>query len=115
MVSLFGLATETPAQSTAVLMINIWFALRNPFRSKPFRMLWNRGGIITQHKGWELQLSYYVYNWLEAKIDLNWRGESHAGPWIMINILGVQFDARIFDSRHWDIESNYWAEQKWTL
>lgn len=96
-------------------MINVWLALRNPFRVRPFRMLWNRGSMITKHKGWEFQLSYYAYNWLEVKIDLNWRGESHAGPWIMINILGVQFDARIFDSRHWDIENNCWADQKWAL
>ena len=115
MVPLSGMAYPPIVFDPKVLMINFWVALRNPLPCRPFRMLWNRGGTITTHKGWELQLSYYAYNWFEAKLDLNWQGDSHAGPWLMINILGLQFDARIFDCRHWDHENNCWALEKWTL
>lgn len=72
-------------------------------------MIWNKQGKISQNKFWELQISRYAWNWLEIQIDLNWRQTDHAGPWIMINILGWQFDARIYDHRHWDDQLNNWG------
>ena len=89
-------------------MINFWIACRNPFPVKPFRMLWHREGKISTNKCWELQISRYSWNWFEIQIDLNWRQTDHAGPWIMVNLLGYQFDARIYDRRSWDDVNNCW-------
>lgn len=90
-------------------MIDFDFRLRNPFPCRPFRNIWNKGGRIIGHKHWELQLSYYAFNWFELGIDLNWRQTDHAGPWITLNIFGLTLDARIVDSRHWDDGKNTWA------
>ena len=90
-------------------MIDFGIRLRNPFQCRPFRNLWCRGGRIAGHKHWELQLSYYAFNWFELAVDLNWRQTDHAGPWITLNLFGLTVDARIVDDRHWDDSTNTWA------
>jgi hypothetical protein len=90
-------------------MINFWLAVRNPFKCADFRNFGCRGGQITQHKRWEVQFSHYAYNCAEIKLDFNWQGQDHAGPWITLNILGYTLDARIHDIRHWDDVDNCWS------
>jgi hypothetical protein len=90
-------------------MINFWVAVRNPFKCADFKNIWNCGGLLSKNKGWEVQLSKYAYNCLEFKIDLNWRGSDHAGPWLTLNVFGYTVDARIYDCRHWNDKSNNWA------
>jgi hypothetical protein len=90
-------------------MINIWLAVRNPFRVQPFRMVWFRDRKLSQNKTVEFQISRYAFNWLELQLDLNWRGTDHAGPWFMIGFFGWQLDIRMCDRRHWNNETNNWA------
>jgi len=89
-------------------MINFWVAIRNPFKCANFKMFWVRSGPVTQNKVWELQLSHYAYNCFEIKLDLNWQGQDHAGPWLTVNLLGYTIDARIHDVRHWDDDADNW-------
>ena len=89
-------------------MINFWIAFRNPFRAKPFRMVWNKFGHFSPDKVWELQISRYAWNWLEVQLDLNWRQTDHAGPKIMLGLFGWQFDAWTYDRRQWDHASGTW-------
>jgi hypothetical protein len=90
-------------------MINIWLAVRNPFKVQPFRAVWVRDRQLSQHKTVEIQISRYAFNWLELQLDLNWRGTDHAGPWFMIGLFGWQLDIRMYDRRHWNYETNSWA------
>lgn len=90
-------------------MINIWFAVRNPFRCREFKNLWNREWKITKNKSLELQFSHYRFNLLEVQLDLNWRQTDHAGPWFMVNLFGLTVDLRIYDHRHWDDTTNDWV------
>ena len=90
-------------------MINIWFAVRNPFKTKPFKMLKVWQLFLSKNKVFEFQISRYTFNFLEFQIDLNWRQTDHAGPWLMINLFGYQFDIRIYDQRNWNDETNTWA------
>lgn len=89
-------------------MIDFGIRFRNPFPAKPFRNIWAGACQITKYKFVELQFSYYIWNWLELAVDLNWRQTDHAGPWITINLFGCTVDLRIFDIRHWNDESNNW-------
>jgi len=90
-------------------MINVWIALRNPFKAQPFRAVWSYEKQLTSNKSLELQISRYAFNWLEVQIDLNWRQTDHAGPWVMLNLFGWQFDVRIYDRRHWNDETDTWG------
>jgi len=90
-------------------MINVWLAVRNPFKVDPFRVVWFRDRQLTKNKIVELQISRYAFNWLELQLDLNWRGTDHAGPWFMIGLFGWQLDIRMYDRRHWNYETNLWA------
>jgi hypothetical protein len=90
-------------------MINLWVAVRNPFRCKEFRNLYNREWGLTKNKTLELQFSEYRFNILEFQLDLNWRQTDHAGPWLMINLFGYTMDLRMYDKRHWDDVSNDWG------
>ena len=90
-------------------MINFWLALRNPFPCEPFKNIWDYTGKVSRFKAWEIQFSRYAFNLFEIQLDLNWRQTDHAGPWIMINVLGFTLDLRLYDTRHWDDETNTWA------
>lgn len=89
-------------------MINFWLAFRNPLKCKDFENVANVGGWLSTNKHWELQYSRYAFNWLEIKLDLNWRQTDHAGPWLTINLFGHTLDARISDRRRWDDELDRW-------
>lgn len=91
-------------------MINVWLALRNPFPVKPFRAIWFRDRRVSRNKIAEIQISRYAFNWLELQLDLNCRGDNHAGPWFMIGLFGWQLDIRMYDRRHWNHETNSWLD-----
>lgn len=91
-------------------MINFWIALRNPFKCRDFRNVYNIGAPITDNKYWEFQYSRYAFNWLEFKLDLNWRQTNHAGPWLTINVFGHTIDLRIWDRRDWDDSTYTWRK-----
>ena len=90
-------------------MINFWIAVRNPFKCKDFQAVWFREWRVSKNKSIELQYSRYAFNFLEFKLDLNWRQMDHAGPWLTINLFGHTIDLRIYDHRHWNDETNNWA------
>jgi hypothetical protein len=91
-------------------MISFWIALRNPFPCQAFNNIKVYNGKITKHKAWEIQFSRYTFNWLEFKLDLNWRQTDHAGPWLTVNLFGFTMDMRMYDIRHWNDATNTWGE-----
>ena len=89
-------------------MIDFGLRLRNPWPANAFRNIWNGCRALTLNKNIELQFSYYAFNWFELAVDLNWRQQDHAGPWITLNIFGWTLDLRLYDRRHWDDTTNTW-------
>ena len=90
-------------------MITLNFKIRNPFfKDSEFKDLWCKTGSFSQYKHWELQLMYYDWNLFELNLNTHWKGEDHAGPKLDIGILGYQFAASIYDSRHWNENLNTW-------
>lgn len=89
-------------------MINIWLAIKNPFKCADFKNYVCYTKLIAKHKAFEVQVSKYADNFLEFNLNLNWRGEDHAGPSIEINLFGWTLCVKIYDTRHWDYENNCW-------
>jgi hypothetical protein len=87
-------------------MIHISFGLSNPW-GRPFENLWNRSGSIAQHTAWEAEL--LQTNQLIGFEFSYTRRQSHAGLTVGLALLGYSLSFMIYDTRHWDYETNTWA------
>jgi hypothetical protein len=65
-------------------------------------------GRISKTKAWELEHNYYSGMLLDAELKLTTKGD-HAGLQAMIGVLGYGIAFRIYDTRHWDYETNTWV------
>lgn len=83
--------------------------LRNPFDHNDFKNLWSRAWHPAKHKAVELQFVKYAYNFFELNIDINFKGEDHAGPRFELNLFGYTVMVSVYDTRHWDYETNDWT------
>ena len=86
-------------------MIHISFGLSNPW-GRPFDNLWNRSGLITNHTAWEVEL-------LQTREVIGFefsytRRQSHAGLTVELAVLGRSVCVRIYDTRHWNQETDAW-------
>jgi len=88
-------------------MINLWLSLSNPWAKENFKNLWYKGGSITEHKHWELELTRYAYSLFEIHIGYTTR-QSHAGLKLNFALFGYCVALKIYDGRHWNDESNSW-------
>ena len=86
-------------------MIHISFGLSNPW-GKPFDNLWNRSGLITNHKSWEVEL-LQTRTLIGFEISYT-RRQSHAGLTVELAVLGRSFCFMIYDTRHWNPETGAW-------
>ena len=86
-------------------MIHISFGLSNPW-GKPFDNLWNRSGLITNHKAWEVEL-LQTRQVIGFEISYT-RRQSHAGLTVELAVLGRSFCFMIYDTRHWNTETGAW-------
>lgn len=89
-------------------MIKFNLSLLNPFKHENFIDLYNWHGRITKNKSWEIELSYYAYEWFIFNIDLSWTGRDHAGPNFEVGIFGYNISGNIHDNRHWDYGNKCW-------
>jgi hypothetical protein len=89
-------------------MINFNLVLHNLWCKENFKSIWDKSGSFTKHKHWELQLTRYKPEYIGLSVDTRWRGHDHAGISVELILLGYHFDARLYDSRHWDYTNNCW-------
>ena len=98
-------------------MICFDLSIKNIFhktnRTSFINHLYNKYISITNYKNFEIE----IYKDAEKKlfsllIDLNWYGSDHCGPQLEISILGFYFNIKIYDSRHWDYDTNSWENNK---
>jgi hypothetical protein len=89
-------------------IVNIRIELSNPFdRREFFKNLGCLSGKITKRLAWELEHSYLSTMLLDT--DIRWtRGTDHAGIDIRIGILGYGIGFRIYDTRHWNYDTDSW-------
>ena len=86
-------------------MIHLSFGLSNPW-GRPFDNLWNRSGLITNHKAWEVEL-------LQTRTLIGFefsytRRQSHAGLTVELAVLGRSLCFMIYDTRHCNPETGSW-------
>lgn len=61
------------------------------------------------NKAWEIEVIQFCPDTLvKLEIDLDFKGSDHAGPRIVMVLLGLSIEAKIYDSRHWFHEENRW-------
>ena len=86
-------------------MIHISFGLSNPW-GRPFDNLWNRSGLITNHKAWEVEL-LQTRTMIGFELSFTQR-QSHAGLTVELAVLGRSVCFTISDTRHWNHETGTW-------
>ena len=87
-------------------MIHISVGLSNPW-GRPFDNLWNRSGLITNHKAWEVEL-LQTRTMIGFEFSITHR-QSHAGLTLELALLGRSLCVTIYDTRHWNYETGTWA------
>lgn len=93
-------------------MISFSFAIKNPYPKDSdakcvHYIAYDKK--ITAHKAVEFQVSSHMgSDFLEFNIDLSWSGEDHAGPRIMLCVVGFYMSASLYDTRHWNYQKGRW-------
>lgn len=93
-------------------MIKFKFTITNPFKNKPclFKDIrYDRTWTLSTNKSFEFEVVQFgLQNLFNFELDLTWSGSDHAGPSIIVEILGVYFVAKFYDHRHWDYDNQTW-------
>ena len=94
-------------------MIRLCCSVLNPFKfkGKLFKKRFDlcKNWTLSKNKSFEVQIeNFRLQYFFNFDIDLSWNGMDHAGPIIIIEILGVYFAAKFYDHRHWDYETGIW-------
>jgi hypothetical protein len=88
-------------------MINIHLNLTNPFSNR-FGIVKSLHGLLSKNKAWEFNI-YKVSSVVSVGFNLTFRCD-HAGLRGEISLLGYEIEANVYDTRHWDYETNTWEK-----
>ena len=89
-------------------MIHIAFTIENPYPKNDFKNIWNKNGLISKFKAWELDLYKDSECLLSFVFSFSFRGQDHAGLRINFGLFKYRFDTQIYDIRQWNYETNCW-------
>lgn len=89
-------------------MLRLDLVICNIWARENFKAFWNKSGSFTPNKHWELEFTSYSKDFLGIRLDTRWRGRDHAGFSVELILLGYNFHANIYDSRHWNYKTNSW-------
>jgi len=87
-------------------MINFHFKLDNPYSDR-WDYLWSKHKMIFKHQAWELS-AYRTNTIVELYFHYRIRCD-HAGVKFMFSLFGYSIEFNLYDTRHWDDETNKWA------
>lgn len=66
---------------------------------------------LSENKSFEWQTDYFGWsNLFSLSLDLIPTGSDHASVGFSLTILGFMVDCKVYDSRHWDHETNTWEK-----
>lgn len=66
---------------------------------------------LSKNKNLEIQLLYTKWTRIfSMELALDFTGRDHAGPSFTIELFGLMFIINVYDSRHWDYETNDWEK-----
>lgn len=87
-------------------MIRFHFGIDNPWGTR-FKNLGCLSGGIFKHKAWELEHYYHSGSFAEIEFSITTR-QDHAGIRLVVGLLGYSIGATIYNTRHWNYETNKW-------
>lgn len=72
---------------------------------------------LTENKCFSVQISKWhrPINILLIELDLNWKGQDHAGPRFELEILGYVIILNLYDKRHWNYSENRFNTDEETI
>lgn len=75
-----------------------------------FLNYYSRTKQLSEHKFIEFENIYSGQYWFHFSLDLNWRGEDHAGPELELGLWGHEIRVKLYDNRHWNYKESRWYE-----
>jgi len=96
-------------------MIHFTFRLENPWAggNRKQRDFFCKSWKIAGHKHLEMQLTWFDWQTIfEIHAGTHWRGQDHAGPRFELTVLGLFFNIQLYDSRHWNHDTNAWYTEE---
>jgi hypothetical protein len=88
-------------------MINIHLCLSNPWKRDCFNNLFCYGGKVSKNKAWEVELYQHNYEILKFHFGLTFNRD-HAGINLNIALFTFGIELSLYDTRHWNYETNTW-------
>ena len=73
-----------------------------------FLNYYSRTKQLSEHKFIEFENIYSGQYWFHFSLDLNWRGEDHAGPELELGVWGHEIRLKLYDNRHWNYKESRW-------
>jgi hypothetical protein len=86
-------------------LVHLRFNLATPWDW--FKALGCLHGRLGQHRAWELEHNYYSGSLVDCEFSITTRTD-HAGLELVLGLLGYGIGFRIYDTRHWDSDTNTW-------
>lgn len=89
-------------------IFNLRLELSNPVdKWEFFKPLGCVSGRLTKNKSWELEHSFYTGLIVDLDVRVT-HNQDHAGIDITFGILGYGIGFRIYDTRHWNYNTDSW-------
>lgn len=95
-------------------MFSLSLSVNNPFFvDKPSRIdhIFQIGGDLSKNKSFEMELTLdksAPYNLFNFSIDFSIKGKDHAGFYLDIGVVNLEFSLHLYDIRHWNFKENSW-------
>lgn len=83
---------------------NIW----NKRRYYNNVFFWHK--LLTKNKSIEFQIINNDEILFRFQLEIAFKGKDHAGPSLVLGLLGIELNLRIYDHRHWDYKNNSWEK-----
>jgi hypothetical protein len=87
-------------------LVHLRFNLATPWEA--FKNLGCLHGRLGQHTAWELEHTYYAGSLVDLEFSISTHTD-HAGLDFGLGLLGYGIGFRIYDTRHWDSDTNTWV------
>lgn len=80
------------------------------FRFVDWFSFWDKSIPLSKHKHFEIQVMWNPRLLVALELDFwTWSGFDHAGPRLNFALLGIEVNMSIYDSRHWDDDTDNWC------
>lgn len=89
-------------------MINLKFALENPWANEDFKNLFCKEAKFSKNKDYSFEIVRYSRELLTVGISLTHRSD-HAGLTIELGLFGYNVSAGWYDTRHWNYKKQCWG------